>query len=262
MPSVRHVSESSLAESIMLVAEGRSLAAFGDACRRAIGCLTGSHTVGLYWLNGDVPQLFFSASVPAGLNEDYKTGLGKSDPFVDGVLHSRRVVDGRSLIGPYHWPRSTSYDFLRTWGFSYNMCGPLRVEDKIAGVFYTARSGGNPPYTADDRAGMELLCRAGSLALTNLDKGGVVDAEIGPPPAACSLPPARPLTASPCDRLPPRAADVAQLVCRGRSNKEIARALGISDQTVKDHVASLCRRFGALNRTELAARLHGAAAPR
>ena len=31
--------------------------------------------------------------------------------------------------------------------------------------------------------------------------------------------------------------------------------MGISDQTVKEHVAGLCRRFGALNRTELAARL-------
>jgi len=29
--------------------------------------------------------------------------------------------------------------------------------------------------------------------------------------------------------------------------------MGISDQTVKEHVANLCRRFGVHNRTELAA---------
>jgi DNA-binding NarL/FixJ family response regulator len=40
-------------------------------------------------------------------------------------------------------------------------------------------------------------------------------------------------------------------VCRGRTNKEIAREMGISDQTVKEHVANLCKRFGTHNRTEL-----------
>ncbi|MGY0574568.1 response regulator transcription factor [Bradyrhizobium sp. RDM12] len=52
---------------------------------------------------------------------------------------------------------------------------------------------------------------------------------------------------------PPRSADVAIRVCRGQTNKEIAREMGISDQTVKEHVANLCRRFGVHNRTELAA---------
>jgi len=251
MQRVRQVPGCSLADCVMLVAESRSLGALGGACRRAIGQVTGSPTVGLYWLNGEVPQLFFGANIPDGLNDDYRTGLGKSDPFVDSILCKGRVVDGRSLIGPYHWPRSISYDFLRTWGFSYNMCGPLRLEDKIVGVFYTGTPDWNTPYTSDDRERMELLCRAGSVALTNLAKAGVVDDKAGPPPAGRDLPAPTVMY----DQLPPRAADVARLVCRGRSNKEIARDMGISDQTVKDHVASLCRRFGALNRTELAARL-------
>jgi len=65
------------------------------------------------------------------------------------------------------------------------------------------------------------------------------------------LPAARRLAAN----LPRRSAQVALLLCKGHTNKSIARALGISDQTVKEHVANLCRRFGAQNRTELAATL-------
>jgi DNA-binding NarL/FixJ family response regulator len=65
------------------------------------------------------------------------------------------------------------------------------------------------------------------------------------PPAA--------MPAAVLSRLPPRSAHVATGVCRGRTNKEIAREMGISDQTVKEHVANLCRRFGVHNRTELAA---------
>jgi DNA-binding NarL/FixJ family response regulator len=35
--------------------------------------------------------------------------------------------------------------------------------------------------------------------------------------------------------------------------------MGISDQTVKEHVTNLCRRFGVHNRTELAACLSSGA---
>jgi DNA-binding NarL/FixJ family response regulator len=42
------------------------------------------------------------------------------------------------------------------------------------------------------------------------------------------------------------------LVAKGLSNKEIARALAISEATTKIHVAGLCRVLGVRNRTEVA----------
>ena len=44
---------------------------------------------------------------------------------------------------------------------------------------------------------------------------------------------------------------VLSLIVQGASNKAIARALGLSAGTVKGHVASLLRLYGAENRTEL-----------
>ena len=41
-----------------------------------------------------------------------------------------------------------------------------------------------------------------------------------------------------------------ELLAEGLSNKAIAARLGISDQTVKFHVASICGKLGAANRTE------------
>jgi DNA-binding NarL/FixJ family response regulator len=55
-------------------------------------------------------------------------------------------------------------------------------------------------------------------------------------------------------RLTGRQRQVLSLIARGHTNKEIARLLGISQRTVKFHVAALFERLGTSNRTETLAR--------
>lgn len=50
--------------------------------------------------------------------------------------------------------------------------------------------------------------------------------------------------------LTPRELEVLALLTEGHSNKAIASRLGISDQTVKFHVASIIGKLGASNRTD------------
>jgi DNA-binding NarL/FixJ family response regulator len=50
--------------------------------------------------------------------------------------------------------------------------------------------------------------------------------------------------------LTPREIEVLELLAEGLPNKSIAVRLGISDQTVKFHVASICAKLGASNRTD------------
>ena len=54
----------------------------------------------------------------------------------------------------------------------------------------------------------------------------------------------------PSESLTPREVQVLELLAEGLPNKGIAVRLSISDQTVKFHVASICGKLGATNRTD------------
>ena len=55
---------------------------------------------------------------------------------------------------------------------------------------------------------------------------------------------------SPLQRLTPRERDVLGLLTKGHPNKEIARALGLKEVTVKVHLKGVFRKLGAANRTQ------------
>ncbi len=55
---------------------------------------------------------------------------------------------------------------------------------------------------------------------------------------------------SPFHPLSDREMEVLALVVEGKSNKEIAKLLGISHQTVKNHITSILRKFGVEDRTQ------------
>ena len=49
--------------------------------------------------------------------------------------------------------------------------------------------------------------------------------------------------------LSPREKDLLDLVCKGYTNKQIAKMLIVSSDTVKAHLASIMRKFNVNNRT-------------
>jgi len=80
-----------------------------------------------------------------------------------------------------------------------------------------------------------------------------------PDAVAVTLAPATPAELEPLrlalHGLTPREREVAQLLARGATNEEIARALWISRYTVKDHVKAVYAKLGVGSRAELTAKL-------
>ena len=58
--------------------------------------------------------------------------------------------------------------------------------------------------------------------------------------------------ADPGASLTPREREVLELIAAGRSNKRIARELGIAEKTVKTHVGHLMAKLGVSDRTQAA----------
>ena len=49
-------------------------------------------------------------------------------------------------------------------------------------------------------------------------------------------------------KLTPRELEIMELVKQGLTNKQIARRLGLSEQTIKNHLSSVFKKLGASNR--------------
>jgi DNA-binding NarL/FixJ family response regulator len=97
--------------------------------------------------------------------------------------------------------------------------------------------------------GIDVVAEARTAAEAR-SLGVTADAWLVAPPS--SHDPSRDVDAVDLEPLTSREMDVLELLAQGLSNKSIATRLGISDQTVKFHVASVCGKLGASNRTEAA----------
>lgn len=234
----------------LALAGSRSVVTLGDNLIAALNPLLGPGAVAIYLLAGSQPDLVYSNEAPEGFLKEYDHGSA-SDTMLDHVLGTGVPIDNIAMQQQPDWLAGGNDEFLTKWGFGHCMAGPVLLDRRAVAVIYVARAKDAGAYTKPELELLEAACLAVSLSFETMsaaellnedEQAKLVDARTRKEPA--KVPRAVAL-------LPPRAAQVAELLCKGLTNKAIARELNISAYTVKDHVSALCQRFDVSNRTEL-----------
>jgi DNA-binding CsgD family transcriptional regulator len=261
------MSADELSQAALHIADARSLTTLRDALFGYADAMIGGVAMGLYLFDRTEELRHISSRLaPQGFLDEYEREYRRSDPMLDCIVSQRRTVDGFHFHGSGRWRHSCNYEILRGWGFHHNMGGALVVDGRVAGALFAATAHQADPFEDVHVKRLDLMCRASSLALTAMRARERLRCELGISSSDdwCDFVTVDQAWSNsadgsddhrPIDRLPARSREVAQLLCQGHPNKAIANHLGISVYTVKEHVQNLCKRFGALNRTDLVHRL-------
>lgn len=121
------------------------------------------------------------------------------------------------------------------------------VSEKQSDLFSTMRAGARG-YILKNAAAAELL-----RAVSHIAEGGVIISPDMATKLLGELPMETPEKIPELEVLTQREAEVLQLVAKGASNKEIASALYISENTVKTHMRNIMDKLHLTNRTQAAA---------
>jgi DNA-binding CsgD family transcriptional regulator len=232
--------------ALLDLARGGTPAEIRDRCFVQLASWFAPCATGLYLFDASsCPVVCMTEGVTAGFLEEYEAEVRADDPVLRHVLRSHRATGSESLTS-IDWAGSPAFSHLQRWGFESNLQGPLEADGQIFGTLNLARSMHGATFVGGDVERFAWACRAVSIALSGpqAEAGEFADADTS-----------RAIPFDPCDQLPLRAGAVARLIREGASNKAIARRLGISEQTVKEHVRALCARFLVANRTALCATL-------
>jgi DNA-binding CsgD family transcriptional regulator len=165
---------------------------------------------------------------------EYVAHYRELDPFAPArVEHTRaRVLTVQDLGGLEQLLRSDYGRFHRTAGYGDRAMMYLRAEGRITAIVNLVRDRSRRDFGPREIAFLRLAQRAFEVAYT----------------AALDEPEAGALESV----LTPRETEVAQLAAKGETNAAIALALGVTDATVKTHLARAFAKLEVHNRTQLA----------
>lgn len=220
---------------------------FIEETLRLVGQAVGSSRLAFYSVDDDDNLCHFVChDVPDEFQRLYHAGMHAKDP-----LHVRRLsVRPEPVLWLDEVAPAVSADDLGAYSDFLHHYGAVDTAEMVF------RQSGRIT------AGLSLMWAAGDMRPTPADTRIIAGLQRY---IAFNLPswfrPARAVPDMPMGmafRLTPREAEVARLVCCGRTNQDIALCLGIGLATVKTHLIHIFEKAGVETRAGLAARLTAA----
>ena len=166
--------------------------------------------------------------------------FGKSvDPVLDYVLKYHAPAHEELVLPPGGWKQSKLYQrCCSQYNHEHIMTGAIVGNGQLIGTVNFARVGNNiPAFNWCDLASLGAACSHFSTKLAQLRQ----QSDPIPDPII--------------QRLTPREIQIAMLVARGLTNKEIGTELWITQNSVKQALKRMFRKLEVSARTEMVARL-------
>lgn len=223
--------------------EHREWTDFAAATFDVVGSVLGASRMAIYLVDAEANLFGFECrNVPAEFHRRYTAGMFRLDPlhmsrmrlWPGGVAH---IADASTTVGPVAATRYRS--FLRQFQAVDTIELLLRRSGRIeAGMSVMWTETDRPPGPAELRMAADLQ----RYVEFTFDRVGGT----GPGTAHEAR-----------SRLTARESEIVTILCRGRTNQEIADRIGVRLSTVKTHLLHVFEKFGVQNRAELVARMSG-----
>ena len=214
-----------LQELLQAIAEAPNQAELRGPIMTAMGQHFLAKRWGLYFLdqldaaNGNIPALLKRA-----LSLDH-------NPVLRYVVQHHAAVHDEVILSPGIWqtmcPRADH---------GHVMLGPIINQSQLVGGIAFTRHQNDEAFNAANLADLNAICLHLSTRLAILH-AKPVDPELN------------------CDRLTPRESEISELVAQGLTNRAIGKALGITENSVKQALKRMFRKLKVSSRAEMIAQL-------
>lgn len=206
--------------------------------------LFGSHASGFYVLSdAGRPSQIEVRGLPDTFVESYEREGRDIDPVLAWVVAHQASSHTAHALPEHEWMRSELYRRVASrWGTERYLLIPILVDGTMMGTLNFGRRLSRPSYDGMSLAHASALCAHVSARITALRLLSVGMRRWH-----------RELTR--------RELDIAEMVGKGLTNKEIGALLRISPNTVKKGLKSIFHKLGVARRAELAAMMSTSSRP-
>jgi DNA-binding CsgD family transcriptional regulator len=167
--------------------------------------------------------------------------LRSCDPCFRTVAGRQRFAHTHAVIAEPEWIRHPLCRLMSQWGLRYSIEAPLTVDGDLRGTINFARRD-RGYFDAQSLARAQFLCAETAFVFERLTRERHRDSAAGG-------------VAEPQPALSRRTHAAAALAASGLSNRSIATRLGVSENTIRDHLRRAYVALGVHNRAQLARRL-------
>jgi len=166
-----------------------------------------------------------------------------SDPLFNEILRRKKFTHSLKIFSEDEWMEQPLRKFLCRWGLAFSIEAPLVIDGRVIGTLNIAR-GRRRYFTPQSLTIARFVCDEINAACQRIMELQGLRQQVARLQARDSD----------LEALPKRAREVARLAGAGLTNAAIAWRLGISENTVRDHLKRVYRLLDIHNRVQLQGR--------